>query len=624
MLQRKGLHLVPRTRSSHGFSAGAVANFGIGTLVGRLALACLLVAPCGRAPDGRAEELGDRGLTRTDVGSRKPVRLSTGTRPDGRILALIVGIDDYEKVPRLKGAAADARDIDRSLRASGVTRSTLILDRAATRTAVSEKFRELVDEARVDDLVIIAFAGHGSQEPSQAPTADNGGKDEIFVLAGFDPDGPGVRERLLDKEIFWWLSRLDAKGASVIFVADTCHSGGLSKTIDPRIGQLSYRSLRYVDDPAEANPAAGTYYIPRERLIAPPKGAEETAADTLKRLTFLAAVDKWSKTPEIRIAGEPTPRGALSYAFARAVQGNADLDGDGRVTRRELIDYMRNTTHALTERKQEPVFAPLARLDEIVYALGPMQGAMQGGAPATGSETPAAKPSTATIAAATPAPTPASGIIRIGVLNGPVPPREALGPIGTPFELSVASGKTDGLDAVWDASNGDVVSGLGDVIARRVERRQLGGVVDRLVAVRTLGVLARAGTARLTLAPDKRVYRRNETARLAATGVDGRYLIVANISGDGRIQLVYPIKGDDPMVLLRRAGEAKLIGDIYIKPPFGSEVAVAISSKERLSELEEQLTRHDDAQWSRAFVDMLARLPPGSAEIGIMSFFTEP
>jgi hypothetical protein len=188
----------------------------------------------------------------------------------------------------------------------------------------------------------------------------------------------------------------------------------------------------------------------------------------------------------------------------------------------------------------------------------------------------------------------------------------------------VAGGKTEGLDAVWDATNGDVVSGLGDIIARRVERRQIGGVVDRLAAVRTLGVLARAGTARLALAPDKRVYRKNETARLDARGIDGRYLIVANISGDGRIQMVYPIKGDDPMVLLRRAGDAKLIGDIYIKPPFGSEVAVAISSRERLVALEEQLTRRDDTPWSREFVDTLERLPHGSAEIGILSFFTEP
>jgi caspase domain-containing protein len=589
-------------------------------LVGRLALAFLFVTLSARAPQTRAAELGDRGLTRTDVGSRKPVRLSSGARTDGRILALIVGIDDYQKVPRLKGAVADARDIERSLRASGVTRTTVLLDRAATRAAVSDKVRELVDEARAGDLVIIALAGHGAQEPSQAPTQENAGKDEIFVLAGFDPDGPGVRERLLDKEIFWWLSRLDAKGASVLFVADTCHSGGLSKTIDTRIGQLSYRALRYVDNPAEADPAAGTYHLPRERLIEPPKGAEATAADGLKHMTFLAAVDKWSKTPEIKIAGEPTPRGALSYAFARAVQGNADLDGDGRVTRRELIDYVRNTTHALTERKQEPLFAPLARLDDVVYALGPIAAATA----ATSSETPAAKPSGATVASVTPEPTPISGIIRVGVINGPVPPREALGPIGTPFDLAAAGGKTEGLDAVWDAANGDVVSGLGDIIARRVERRQIGGVVDRLVAVQRLGVLARAGTARLALAPDKRAYRRNETARLAATGIDGRYLIVANISGDGKVQMVYPIKGDDPMVLLKRASDAKLIGDIYIKPPFGSEVAVAISSKERLVALEELLTRRDDTPWSREFVDTLAKLPPGSAEIGILSFFTEP
>jgi hypothetical protein len=36
------------------------------------------------------------------------------------------------------------------------------------------------------------------------------------------------------------------------------------------------------------------------------------------------------------------------------------------------------------------------------------------------------------------------------------------------------------------------------------------------------------------------------------------------------------------------------------------------------------LTRRDDTPWSREFVDTLERLPHGSAEIGILSFFTEP
>jgi hypothetical protein len=105
-------------------------------LVGRLALALLLVALPARAPQTRAEDLGDRGFTRTDVGSRKPVRLSSPGRPDGRILALIVGIDDYQKVPRLKGAAADAHDIERCVpAASPAQRCCSTAPRPAPRSA---------------------------------------------------------------------------------------------------------------------------------------------------------------------------------------------------------------------------------------------------------------------------------------------------------------------------------------------------------------------------------------------------------------------------------------------------------------------------------------------------------
>src|ERR1051325_8112402 len=111
----------------HGHETNMLERRGF-HLAGRLALALAFLALSAGAPQTRAEDLGDRGFTRTDVGSRKPVRLTAGMRADGRILALIVGIDDYEKVPRLKGAAADARDIERSLRASGVTRTTLLLD----------------------------------------------------------------------------------------------------------------------------------------------------------------------------------------------------------------------------------------------------------------------------------------------------------------------------------------------------------------------------------------------------------------------------------------------------------------------------------------------------------------
>jgi hypothetical protein len=536
-------------------------------------------------------------------------RMLAGTSVDARVFALVIGIDAYKNFRGLHGAVADARDIESSLRRRGVTEITTLIDEAVTRAAVTAAMERIINQVRSGDLVIITFAGHGSQVPAPVKTAENGGMEELFILTDFAQEGPGLQERLFDKEIFVWLARLDAKGAAVIYVADSCHGGGMSKEIDPRIGPLTYRSLRYVSNKSDASGQAGTYYIPPDKLAVPvgTQGVGEvTAAEQLHGLTFLAAVDKWSEAPEIRIPDAATPRGAVSYAFARAVEGQADFDNDGRVTRRELLNYVREKTLALTERGQQPVFAPGERLDEVVFAFGPPNASNFAGN--DGLTRPA----------------PEKAIIRMGVLNGAVPGQESLGPLTTPFVLTPVTAGDKDLDAVWDMANGDVVSALGDVIARRVTRDQVTGVVDRLAAVRRLALLTQSNSAHLALLPSKRTYHVNEIAHLQIDGVDGRYLVIANISGNGKIQFVYPIPGDDPMVLLPRSGDVKAIGDIAIKPPFGSEIVAAIISRQRMAALEELLIRRNDQQGAREFVDMLTSMPPGAAEITMLPFFTEP
>jgi hypothetical protein len=210
----------------------------------------------------------------------------------------------------------------------------------------------------------------------------------------------------------------------------------------------------------------------------------------------------------------------------------------------------------------------------------------------------------------------------VGVINGPPPSLSSLDQTGSPFEL--LSGDAGNLDAVWDATRGDVVSSLGDVIARRAPASELPGVVDRLAAVKRLAALPQVGSARLVLSPDKRTFRSAERTSLKIEGVDGRYLILANISGNGKIQFVYPLTGDDPMIMQSQEGAAKEIGEIVIGAPFGSEVIVAVTSRRRLTALEQQLIRNHDRQGARQFIESLSRLPAGEAEISFLSFFTEP
>ena len=60
-------------------------------------------------------------------------------------------------------------------------------------------------------------------------------------------------------------------------------------------------------------------------------------------------------SPEVRVPGIDGLRGALSYAVARAVEGNADADHDGKVTLKELFANVRQVVYQLSDQRQNVV-----------------------------------------------------------------------------------------------------------------------------------------------------------------------------------------------------------------------------------------------------------------------------
>ncbi len=88
--------------------------------------------------------------------------------PDsGEVRALVVGIDAYQNVRPLKGAVADARDVEGALRKMGVRDVTTLLDAQADRASMMREIYRLLDRTREGDLVIFSIAGHGAQEPER-------------------------------------------------------------------------------------------------------------------------------------------------------------------------------------------------------------------------------------------------------------------------------------------------------------------------------------------------------------------------------------------------------------------------------------------------------------------------
>ena len=74
-----------------------------------------------------------------------------------------------------------------------------------------------------------------AQEPERVKGSEPGGMDDIFLLPGFDTSGPGSQQRIIDDEFNHIIKEFEARGAQLLFIADTCHGGGMTREGDPII-----------------------------------------------------------------------------------------------------------------------------------------------------------------------------------------------------------------------------------------------------------------------------------------------------------------------------------------------------------------------------------------------------
>jgi hypothetical protein len=178
---------------------------------------------------------------------------------------------------------------------------------------------------------------------------------------------------LLDDEINAFLRAVAARGGQALFLADSCHGGGMSKGTEPPAEADAVRGLYRVKEQSQATDGGYSYFLDDADLAAglPKLDASESAVAELPDLTMISAVEPDALAPEIRIEGQPTPRGAASYAFARALEGAADKNGDGATTRAELLGYLGEEIWTLTSKlkrgRQVPVMEP--HLDEALEAV---------------------------------------------------------------------------------------------------------------------------------------------------------------------------------------------------------------------------------------------------------------
>lgn len=540
------------------------------------------------------------------------------SNPDGgEVRALVIGIDDYQRVRKLKGATADARDIDSTLRTMGVRDVTALINAQADRSSVLREISALVERTKTNDIVFLSIAGHGAQEPERIKGSQPDGMEDVFLLPGFEPTPTGSQQRILGSEFNHFIRQFELRGAKVIFVADTCHGGGMVRDLDPRAEEMSFRQIP-------------TYTLLLDELK-PISGEDDPRSELdLDRTTFLAAVDRNTKAPEVRVPGIDGLRGALSYAVARAIEGNADADHDGKVTLKELFANIRQVVYQLSDQRQNVVTmtSPNRSPDtDVAFGLtrgvtliqGPIEAPLPSAPPlasvppasanlATGGSAPAllpgAKPQ---IVERVSAP------IRLAALDGQTSYFPSLTSRDSTFQ---AVQPTDNPDLIWDPGSHDVIA-WGDVIAYGVNLVDLPTVIDRTAAIRTLKGMATQSPQLMRVSPDDRLQHADQKVDIDLSDVGGRAVVLFDVSGDGTIQMLYPIGSDASPV---RSANLRL--PLRVSEPFGAEQVVAVTSQQRMVDLEKVLQQLNHRRASGQVIKSLERYMPADARIGSVGFFT--
>ncbi|NLW94483.1 MAG: caspase family protein [Chlamydiae bacterium] len=137
--------------------------------------------------------------------------------------AVCIGIDDYRGAGiDLRGCGNDARAWARLLEDGfGFRRGDIrvILDADATRRTILASLERLVGEARLGDVCVFIYSGHGTWVPERGRGDEADGRDEALV-----PWEADFERLITDDELRPVLDRIP-NGIAFTVIADACYSG---------------------------------------------------------------------------------------------------------------------------------------------------------------------------------------------------------------------------------------------------------------------------------------------------------------------------------------------------------------------------------------------------------------
>ncbi|MFT3956498.1 MAG: caspase family protein [Piscinibacter sp.] len=288
--------------------------------------------------------------------------------------AVLVGVSEYptlDKRYQLDGPRNDVKRLRAVLQQRGVAPAELRVladgvDGAElpTRAAILAAWQQAAERSRAGDVLVLYFAGHGSQQPADRRTPE--GRDEVDGLNEIilpRDVGPWANEKvavanaIVDHELRRIVDAATARGVFVWAIFDACHSATLVRSADDPSSEVRYRQVA----PGDLGiPARAFDEATRSSGAAAP--AARPAASSGGGSAFFYAVQSDQAAPEMRLPlGEPgrQPHGLFSFTLARALESGRPM------TYRQLAQQVFSDYAAMNEARVTPLFSGSA-LDRAV------------------------------------------------------------------------------------------------------------------------------------------------------------------------------------------------------------------------------------------------------------------
>jgi len=246
----------------------------------------------------------------------------------GERWAVVIGVSEYadRTVPTLRYADDDARAfrdflLSPSSGMGGFKPENIryLVNEQATYRAIRLAFRDFLKAATDEDVVFIFFAGHGAPDPERPQ--------DLYLLAHDTEPSSIAGTGFPMGEVSAAIRRTYAR--AIVSFIDACHSAGVS-------GDVGLRAI--------SNPINAAFLDRAQQSLG-------------VQVSFTASqVNQYSQEGPQWGGGH----GVFTYNLLRALEGNADEDGDGIVTLGETLEWTRNRVRRDTRNGQIPSISQTA------------------------------------------------------------------------------------------------------------------------------------------------------------------------------------------------------------------------------------------------------------------------